>query len=103
MDTVNTDRGTQADDHETKMAALKLKAQAAGVQVDTAARGAIDTIQADLDDVAARIAHATGDTRNELRAREGQLRATLDLALMGLRSTAADASLDVADDALHNK
>lgn len=89
-----------ASEHEAHMAALKLKASAAGQQIEVAARSTIDKVQAQLDEVAARLAHAEGDSRNELLARQAQLRAELDLAHMDLRSLGASAASAIADAAL---
>ena len=91
-----------ADAHAMRKAALQMKADAAGVQIEVAARRLIDTMQVQLDDVAARIAHAGGDSRNELLARQGQLRAELDLARLDLRSLRASAASAVADVALNS-
>ncbi len=93
----------QHEEHEPMPAALKAKAETAGIQVDTAACSAVDTIQADLDDAVARIAQAGGNARNERPEREAQLRARLDPALMDLRSGVAEAASQVAADAVHSK
>jgi capsule polysaccharide export protein KpsE/RkpR len=96
--------GSGADDaseHEAKMDALKLKADAAGRQVSAALRGTVVKVQAQLDDVLARVAYATGDERNALLAREAQLRAELDQARMELRALGASAESQVADAVLH--
>jgi hypothetical protein len=85
-----------------RLAALRMKAEATGQQIDVVANRMIDEVQAQLDEVAARIAAAGGDTRNELRARQAQLRAELDLARMDLRSLGASAESQIADEALHN-
>lgn len=98
--TGNPAPGNGADDaseHEAKMDALKLKADAAGRQASAVLRGTMDQIQAQLDDVAARIAHAGGDSRNELLARQAQLRAELDQARMELRSMTASVESQIAD------
>jgi hypothetical protein len=94
------DSGTR--EREMRLAALRMKAEATDQQIDVVARSMIDEVQAQLEDVAARIAHAGGDTRNELRAREAQLRAELDLARMDLRSLGVAAESQIADEALHN-
>lgn len=90
------------DDQAMRREALRLKAQAAGQEVHAYARGAMDQLQADLDDVAARIAHAGGDTRNELLARQAQLRAEVDQARMDLLALGASAVGQIADDAMQS-
>ena len=90
-----------ASEHEAKMDALKLKADAAGRQASAVLRGTMDQIQAQLDDVLARVSFATGDERNALLAREAQLRAELDQARMELRALGASAESQIADSVLH--
>lgn len=100
MDTNNPN--DSADQHEAIKDGLQMKANAAGLKTSAAVRGTIDSVQAQLDEVAARIAHAGGDSRNELRAREAQLRAELDQAHMELRSLVADGESQLADEVLND-